>query len=392
MASARFGVQGSESQVESSVVKVYSADHEFELQPITFVACEFSGAEPRGTSPPEAEAPECVILGARGSYNSPLDPSHPVGKQRNESQMDIQAVTTETLAGSVIAVPPLARNPDLSLNRDENSKLVRHLESGGVSTILYGGNAVLYHTAPSEFDSLLGMLAELASEDTLVIPSVGPAFGTMMDQAAILREHSFPTAMVLPTRDVCTSDGVASAVRRFVEAAELPAVLYIKHDGFIGVDAVEKLVRDGLISWIKYAIVRDDTSDDPYLRELTDAIGTSQVVSGIGEQPAIVHLTDFGLTGFTSGCVCIAPSLSMEMLRAIQSRDLAAAEAIRLTFRPLEDLRNSIHPVRVLHAAVTGAGVANCGPILPPLSDVAQLEYVKIERAANELLLRCAQV
>ena len=38
------------------------------------------------------------------------------------------------------------------------------------------------------------------------------------------------------------------------------------------------------------------------------------VISGIGEQPAIIHLRDFELGGFTSGCVCINPRLSAESL------------------------------------------------------------------------------
>ena len=37
------------------------------------------------------------------------------------------------------------------------------------------------------------------------------------------------------------------------------------------------------------------------------SVDRSLVVSGMGELPAIIHLRDFGLAGFTSGCVCIAP-------------------------------------------------------------------------------------
>ena len=300
--------------------------------------------------------------------------------------MNTSPITTDILASSVISVPPLARNADLSLSRPENEKIIRNLEAGGVTTLLYGGNALLYHVAISEYSELLALLAESVADQTLVIPSVGPAFGTMMDQAAILRDFDFPTAMVLPQRDVCTSDGIASAVRRFVEAAERPAVLYIKHDGFIEVDAVKRLMHDNLLSWIKYAIVREDPSKDDTLRELIDAVGPSRIVSGIGEQPAIAHLRQFGLIGFTSGCVCVAPHLSMEMLHAIQSDDIAAAEEIRAKFRPLEDLRNSINPIRVLHRAIALAGIAETGPLIPLMSDVYDQDVPAIRDAAQELL------
>jgi len=300
--------------------------------------------------------------------------------------MNQSEITPETLAGSVISVPPLARNADFSLNRDENEKLIRHLEGGGVSTLLYGGNAILYHVALSEYAELLQMMTDLAGDNTLMIPSVGPAYGTMMDQAAILREFNFPTAMILPTRDVVTSSGVASAVRHFVEKTSKPAVLYIKNDGFIEVAAVKKLMDDGLLSWIKYAVVREDTSNDPYLRELADAVGTERIVSGIGEQPAIVHLRDFGLNCFTSGCVCVAPGKSMEMLRSIRTGDFEVAEQIRSTFKPLENLRNSINPIRVLHTAVALSGIANTGPIIPLMSELDDSNKPAIQAVAAQLL------
>ncbi|MCA9077155.1 MAG: dihydrodipicolinate synthase family protein [Planctomycetaceae bacterium] len=300
--------------------------------------------------------------------------------------MNTSPITPATLSSSVIAVPPLARNGDLTLNRAENEKLIRHLESGGVTTLLYGGNAVLYHVALSEYAELLTLLSEAAGADTLMIPSVGPAYGTMMDQAAFLRDFDFPTAMILPQRDQCTFSGIATGVRRFVDSFGRPAVLYIKHDGLIDVRTVRSLMQDGLISWIKYAIVREDTSDDGYLRELVDTVGPDLIVSGIGEQPARTHMQQFGLSGFTSGCVCVAPKLSMEMLHAIKAGDNDSAEQIRRTFEPLEDLRNSINPVRVLHSAVALAGIADTGPILPLLSDLNEQDRERVKKAACELL------
>lgn len=302
------------------------------------------------------------------------------------TNMNTQPVDAQLLAKSVVAVPPLARNADLTLNRSENVAMVRHLESGGVSTLLYGGNANLYHTALSEYAELMQMLGEIVAADTHVIPSVGPAFGTMMDQAAILREFDFPTAMVLPQQGITTSAGVANGVRRFVEALGRPALLYIKHDGFLDIADVRRLFDDGLLSVIKYAIVRENPADDTYLRRLVDTVDPRCIMSGIGEQPAITHLGDFGLGGFTSGCVCMAPRLSMEMLRAIAAGDFDRAESIRATFQPLEDLRNAINPIRVLHAAVQLAGIADTGPSLPLLSDIEESDREAVEDAARLLL------
>src|SRR4051812_46986633 len=100
-------------------------------------------------------------------------------------------LTTETLTASVLAVPPLARKADHSLNDAENTKLIRHIEAGGIRTLLYGGNANFYHIPLAEYDQTLAYLAGAAGPDTLVIPSAGPAYGLSLDQAKVIRRHKF---------------------------------------------------------------------------------------------------------------------------------------------------------------------------------------------------------
>jgi dihydrodipicolinate synthase/N-acetylneuraminate lyase len=109
------------------------------------------------------------------------------------------------------------------------------------------------------------------------------------------------------------------------------------------------------------------------------------IVSGIGEQPAIVHLRQFHLNGFTSGCICVRPELSQEMLLAIKAKNWERAEEIRKIFEPLENLRNSINPIRVLHSAVRLAGIADTGPVLPMLSPPTEMEEEIIAVAAKAL-------
>lgn len=300
--------------------------------------------------------------------------------------MDIQSITPERLAASVIAVPPLARSQDGQICEAENTRLIRYLEQGGISTLLYGGNAVLYHIRLSEYARLLSNLRDAAGPSTLVVPSVGPAYGTMMDQAPILKDFDFPTVMVLPQREIADQQGLARGIRDFAEAYGKPIVLYLKHDRWLAPKIVESMYKDGLISWIKYAVVLDDPANDPYLREILEVVPGKWIVSGIGEQPAIVHLRDFGVNSFTSGCVCVAPKLSMRMLRAIQAGDIATAETIRGQFRPLEDLRNGIQPIRVLHSAVSAANIAATGPIQPMLGELSADQSASVQSAALELL------
>ena len=167
----------------------------------------------------------------------------------------------------MIAVPPLARDPAGQICPQENARLIRHLEQGGVTTLLYGGNAVLYHVRLSEYAGLLSMLQRTVANQTWVIPSVGPSFGLMLDQADILRDFEFPTVMVLPQAEVVDHGGLARGIRHFAESYGKPIVLYLKHDRWLPPPIVSRLVQDGLVSWIKYAVVRANPYEDGYLKK-----------------------------------------------------------------------------------------------------------------------------
>ena len=324
-------------------------------------------------------------------YSLILDLKFEISDLQQRFNLEIRSMQTtpvrmEQFRSSVLAVPPLARDDSDRICRQENERLMRHIEGGGVSMLLYGGNANLYHIRPSEYASLLEMLEATAGKETLVIPSVGPSYGLMMDQAEILKSTRFPTAMVLPTKAVMTEAGLMNGFRRFVEAFGHPAVLYIKEEGYISPEGAAELVRDGLVSFIKYAIVRKDPADDDFLDRLVSLVDTPLICSGIGEQPALIHMTKFRLNGYTSGCVCVNPALSQQMLRAITSKDYDLAEKIRRIFLPLEDIRNEIHPIRVLHEAIALCDIAKTGRHFPLLSGITESAADRVRRVATELL------
>jgi dihydrodipicolinate synthase/N-acetylneuraminate lyase len=300
--------------------------------------------------------------------------------------MKTSPVTKADLDRSVISVPPLCRDANLRSDAQQNARLIKHIEQGGVSTLLYGGNANFYNIALSEYEEVLDQLEAGAAADTWIVPSVGPYFGFAMDQAAILKKRRFPTAMLLPTTAVSNPEGVRNAVLRWTEKAGIPAVLYVKDEGYVTPDVVKSLVNAGVISWIKYAVVRKDPAEDALLRGIVDAVGTDLLVSGIGEQPAIIHWRDFGVKAYTSGCVCVAPAPSQKMLRAMQSGDFETAESIRASYEGLENLRNAHGPIPVLHTAVELAGIANTGPLLPLLAQLPESLKAPIEAAAKGLL------
>ena len=301
--------------------------------------------------------------------------------------MSIAKVTPELLGGSVIAVPPLARNADYSLSREGNRRILAHLAAGGVTTALYGGNANLYNVGVREFDALLTQLEEVAPPGTWIIPSIGPDYGKAEDQVDVLKSRDLPTAMVLPLTFPTTSDGVATGLRRLADRYGRPLIAYVKSETFISAADLAKLVADGAVCTIKYAIARTDTATDRYLDELLAGVERSRIVSGMGERPAVTHLTNQRLQGFTSGSVCIAPAMSQAMLAALKDGDAAAAGALREKFLPLEDLRDAHSQLRVLHAAVAAAGVAETGPMQPFLSTIEDPAILSRIAAAAKTLL-----
>ena len=303
-------------------------------------------------------------------------------------------ITAEALHG-VFSVPPLPRSasPKRGLDFDAAERVAGHIVRGGITRLLYGGNAFLYHITLAEYEALLDWLADF-SDDRWAIPSVGPSFGRALDQACLLRRHAFPTAMVLPCGDPRDAEGMEQGIREIADAAGMPLILYLKsEDGFgghieRGLDAIGRLVNDGVGVSVKYAIVRDDPSRDAYLDGLLKRVHRSRVVSGMGERPAIVHLRDFGLNGMTTGSGCIAPRRCNELLKACDDGRWQEAEAIRADFMPLEDVRDAWGPARVLHHATELAEIAPTGPIPPYVSplDPQKLDKLRpIARALREL-------
>lgn len=300
--------------------------------------------------------------------------------------MKTTPLTVEEFAASVLAVPPLARHADLQLDAAQNARLIRHIEAGGCRILLYGGNANIYHTSLRDYAVLLEQLAVSAADTTRVIPAIGPDFGKMMDQARLLRGTGYRTAMVLPMTGFTTPQGVADGISRFVDAADMPVTLYIKSEQYLDVESLGRLVDQGRILAVKYAIVRDDPARDAYLEALIGRISAQRIVSGMGERPVLVHLLRFGLASFTTGSGCIAPQTCMDLFRALKRHDPAGAQALYDQFLPLETLRDSISLIRVLHDAVSLCGVADMGAHLPLLSPSPAERHAEIRATALQLL------
>ncbi|MBM3810925.1 MAG: dihydrodipicolinate synthase family protein [Acidimicrobiia bacterium] len=290
----------------------------------------------------------------------------------------------------VFPVPPLARNASGAIDFQESEKIVRHIAAGGIRNFLYGGNAFLYHLTLKEYEALLEWLSGLDKE-FFCIPSAGPSYGRAMDQAPLLAKYGFPCVMLLPCGDPRDAAGLERGYRTFAEAAKTPLIVYLKeesnfgNDRPAGLDAVGRLVKDGICVGIKYAVVRENPSEDAYLERLLHRVERAKVISGIGERPAIAHMRDFRLPGFTTGSGCVAPNLSRMLFELNKAGQWEAAGAVRQQFLGLEDLRDGWGPARVLHAATELAGIAATGPIAPYVSPIRKEQSEKLADVSKEL-------
>lgn len=303
-----------------------------------------------------------------------------------ENTIDIQ-----DFAG-VFAVPPLPRRtgPRHTIDFDAAEAVAKHIQDGGITRYLYGGNAFLYHITLDEYETLLGWLDGFDAK-RWPIPSVGPSFGRSIDQAKLIRRHAFRTVMALPCNDPRDARGMEAGLREIADAIGVPLILYLKsEDGFgsdkdAGLDAVGRLVNDGVAVAIKYAVVLDNPSRDPYLDGLLRRVDRERVISGMGERPAIVHMRDFALPGFTTGSGCVASRTCSNLFDACVRKEWSRAEELRSQFMPLEDLRDAWGPARVLHHATELAGIAPTGPIPPFVSGLNEKQAQELRPVAQEL-------
>jgi len=295
-------------------------------------------------------------------------------------------------AVNVFAVPPLPRRatPDRAIDFDAAEKVAAYIERGGISHLIYGGNAFLYHASLGEFEQLAGWLAGMPAS-RVPIPSIGPSFGHALEQARVLKRHRFAAVMMLPCGDPRDARGLEAGYREIANAAGMPLMLYLKTDDAFGadrnagLDAVGRLMDDGVAVMIKYAVVLPDPAKDPYLDGLLWRVDRSKVISGMGERPAIVHLRDSKLAGMTTGSGCIAPRRCREFFDVARDADWTRAEELRSLFMPLEDMRDEWGPARVLHHATELCGIASTGPIPPYVSPLDSERLERLKPVAEQL-------
>ncbi|MBD0417530.1 beta/alpha barrel domain-containing protein [Oryzicola mucosus] len=294
-------------------------------------------------------------------------------------------LTPEDFKASVVAVPPIALTQSFKVSPEPNAALVSHIVAGGVSILLYGGNANLYHFGLDDYADALSVM-EAASNRARIITSIGPDLGKMLDQAPLVERSHLRNVMLLPVAFPSDSHGVGDGIRRIAARLGFGVILYLKRELYIRPAVLEKLVAEGAVRFVKYAVERADPGEDEYLDSIVAAIGADLVASGMGETPTMNHIGRRGLATYTSGAVCIAPAAAMALLGRLRAGGLANDEPELATFLEFERVRMQLGGIQVLHSAVTASGIADMGPIMPLVSLVKERNMPEVMPVLKELL------
>ncbi|WP_428661028.1 dihydrodipicolinate synthase family protein [Reyranella sp.] len=300
--------------------------------------------------------------------------------------MKTSDVTTADLLRCPLALPPMARTPDGGIALAEQVKILDWLRSAGVTTFLYGGCANFFNMGVRDYAATLDTIESLAQADDWVIPTIGPDFGKALDQVAILKDRSFPSAMLLPLAPVSQS-GVATGLRRLSDTMGKPLMVFFKSPEYVRAADLAVLLKDGVLCCVEYGVGGStDDKAEPFLAELLDRAGSADaIIDGAGERTITTHAR-FGLKGYTSGSGVVAPHLTMALLAAVKRGDLEEAGRLREHFLELEALRLTWGQIPVLHDAVRLAGISDTGPIGPFFANTTDEDALKaITAAATEL-------
>ncbi|MET9513631.1 dihydrodipicolinate synthase family protein [Streptomyces sp. NPDC002994] len=259
----------------------------------------------------------------------------------------------------VVAIPVTPFTADGSLDVAAHRALLGRLLDGGVGTLTPNGNTgEFYALTPEERRAVTELTIEEADGRATVVVGVGHDVPTAVAAAEHARDAGAHMLMVhQPVHPYVSQDGWADYHRAIAEAVpELGVVPYIRNPLL----SAESLAALGdacpNVIGVKYA-VPDAARFAAFARDA--GLDRFVWVAGLAELYAPPYFAG-GATGFTSGLVNVAPSVSLGMLDALRAGDYPAAmktwEQIR-TFEELRAARQSADNVTVVKEALASLGL-----------------------------------
>ncbi|MGW0390513.1 dihydrodipicolinate synthase family protein [Streptomyces sp. NPDC003042] len=291
--------------------------------------------------------------------------------------------TQRAALAQVVAISVTPFTEDGAIDQGAHRVLLRRLLDGGIRTLTPNGNTgEFYALSPDERRLVTELTMEEAGGRAVVLVGVGHDVPTAVATARHARAAGAQMVMVhQPVHPYVSEAGWVDYHRAIAESVpELGVVPYIRNPLLRGARLAELGEACPNVIGVKYA-VPDAARFAAFARDAGQ--GRFVWVAGLAEPYAPSYFSA-GATGFTSGLVNVAPSVSLNMIESLRSGDYPAAMKVWEQIRRFEELRaanGSANNVTVVKEALAALGLCR-RDVRPPSRPLPESERAEVAAIA----------